>query len=210
MLNRTPLPPRQARTSDKMPKRAGRVTINPADSSSAEGHSTSDDHIFEHNKLLQQSILEVLDRETDRFAEELQERTDQVNEIRASKEELAVFLSHQITENKRLNEQLLSARTSLEKISNESKTIKMRNKQLTVETIRQKKLIENKDEKMTSMNEDMEQQKELVKGMQLATAAFHSDIKVRTLVQQRLENDNEELTITIDDLKNNVSTLYFV
>ena len=63
---------------------------------------------------------------------------------------------------------------------------------------------------MTSMNEDMEQQKELVKGMQLATAAFHSDIKVRTLVQQRLENDNEELTITIDDLKNNVSTLYFV
>ena len=161
-----------------------------------------DDNVFQHNIILQQSILEVLDRETERFAEELQEKDDQVNEIRATKQEMALFLSHQMTENKRLNGQLSQARTNLEQLTNESKTITMTNKKLSMERLKSIKTLKINQIEMTQMKEDMEQQKELVKGMQLATAAFHSDIKVRTLVQQRLENDNEMLTITIDDLNN--------
>ena len=186
----------------------GRSTINPAANSSLPPPSpspppaTMDDNVFQHNIILQQSILEVLDRETERFAEELQEKDDQVNEIRATKQEMALFLSHQMTENKRLNGQLSQARTNLEQLSNESKTITMTNKKLSMERLKSIKTLKINQIEMTQMKEDMEQQKELVKGMQLATAAFHSDIKVRTLVQQRLENDNEMLTITIDDLNN--------
>jgi len=150
----------------------------------------NDEQIFEHNKLLQQSILECLDRETVRFAEELREHQDEIQEIRASKEDMALFLSHSITENKRLNEQLSNARTSLEDLSNQSKTtaaakiaaemavkkLAMREKQLT--------------SRVEVLDEELEKSKEMVRGMQLATAAFHSDIKVRTLTQQRLEQDN--------------------
>ena len=176
-----PIPPVTHRPPPRSTK-VGRRLVDPA--------SDPGETIFEHNKILQASILECLDRETDRFAEELEERNEEINEIRATKEEMALFLSHQILENKRLNTQLSLARQSLESIQNQSKTIaagKIAAEQAC------KKVSGNATTltlKVETLNIELEESKEMVRGMQLATAAFHSDIKVRTLTQQRLEQDN--------------------
>ena len=192
-----PIPPTILANRPPGPKKNGRVTIiapatssdNPAYSSST-SPATGDDQIFDHNKLLQQSILECLDRETERFAEEILEKDLEIQEVHATKEDMAVYLSHTITENKRLNDQLQAARSSLENMQSNTKTLS-EEKKISIKEIyslnKKKELLENHAERL---EKEVEENKEIVRGMQLATAAFHSDIKVRTLTQERLEQDN--------------------
>ena len=190
-------PPHQAKASGRQPPpvKRGRVTydqldparnqVTPEPAAPDPSSTDNDAALFSHNLIFQKAILETLDRETARFEEELRDKADELSEVRASKEDMAVFLAHQLKENKRLASQLRAARAALEAANNNAKSLKSDTEALKRN---EKALAAQNDDlssKVSTLAADLEKSKDVVRGTQLATAAFHADIKVRTLTQAR-------------------------
>ena len=174
------------------PARSGDPNPNPdPDMGGSDAADAADDDaaLFSHNLIFRKAILETLDRETARFEDELRDKRDELGEVRASKEDMAVFLAHQLREKARLERQLRAARAALaeEKSAATTKTkdgeaLQRRGRELAARNAALTAQVE-------TLTGTLKKTKDVVRGTQLATAAFHADIKVRTLTQARLERD---------------------
>ena len=198
--NRTPVRRIQPLSSSSTPSPAVNETSNASD-------SDNDAALFSHNLIFQKAILETLDRETERFEDELREKADELNEIRASKEDMAIFLAHQLKENKRLQKQLTNAQSALESANNKSKTVSKNAEALESHTKQLEVKKRELETQVSKLSSDLEKSKNTVRGTQLATAAFHADIKVRALTQARLERDVEDKNHRLDEARQKIQGL---
>jgi hypothetical protein len=145
--------------------------------------------LFDFNAAFQDAILNSMDREIGRYERDLLDKDVQIADVKHTKEDLAIALHEEKIRTKSLNTAVETSKKMLVQNESELKITKLERDGLQNSLAVARKAEDEARQLHRRVAEELNVLKKELAATQMLTSAYDADIRVRTNVEERLEND---------------------